>query len=161
MSAGLLLLGGSRSNRVLPCLSGSEAGTRFRGHRSPGGSLQRSLPGRKDRSSGFLGCMVSSLPQGHPGFGELHQDFGGEDFQVLGIAVYSGTREDVSAFIQEHHIEYPMVVGDDDIVEDFGVIGYPTYFVIDPEGNVYKKHVGELEDLYDRVAKDIAILKER
>ena len=96
-----------------------------------------------------------------PVLGKLHRDFGGEDFQVLGMAVYSGTGEDVSLFIQEHHIEYPMVVGNDDIVEDFGVIGYPTYFVIDSAGNVYKKYVGELEDLYDRVAKDIAILKER
>ncbi len=96
-----------------------------------------------------------------PVLGKLHRDFGGEDFHVLGMAVYSGTGEDVSSFIQEHDIEYPMVVGDDDIVEDFGVIGYPTYFVIDPGGNVYKKYVGELEDLYGRVAKDIAILKER
>ena len=96
-----------------------------------------------------------------PVLGKLHRDFGGEDFQVLGIAVYSGTREDVSGFVQEHHIDYPMVMGDDDIVEDFRVIGYPTYFVIDPEGNVYKKYVGKLEELYDRVAKDIARLKER
>jgi thiol-disulfide isomerase/thioredoxin len=96
-----------------------------------------------------------------PVLGKLHRDLGGEDFQVLGIAVYSGTREDVSGLVREHHIEYPMVVGDDDIVEDFGVIGYPTYFVIDPEGAVYKKYVGELEDLYDRVARDVATLKER
>lgn len=96
-----------------------------------------------------------------PVLGRLHRDLGGEDFHVLGIAVYSGTREDVSGFVQEHHIEYPMVVGDDDIVEDFRVIGYPTYFLIDPDGNVYKKYVGELEDLYERVAEDIRALRKR
>lgn len=99
-----------------------------------------------------------------PTLGKLQRDFEGRGFQVLGVASYSGSPEDVAAFVKEHDVRYSMVVGDDDLVERFGVIGYPTYFLIDAEGHIARKYVGELDNLYDVVAADvhrIAALKER
>jgi len=91
-----------------------------------------------------------------PTLSRLQRDLESSGFQVLGVASYSGSPEDVAAFVKEHDVHYPMVVGDDDLVERFDVIGYPTYFLIDTEGRIAKKYVGELDDLYDIVAADVA-----
>jgi hypothetical protein len=61
-----------------------------------------------------------------PKLSRLQDDFGGSGFQVQGVAVYSGTREDVTAFLTEHPVTYPIVVGDEGLTERFGLIGYPT-----------------------------------
>lgn len=98
---------------------------------------------------------IAAFPQ----LSHLQDDFGGSGFQVLGVAVYSGTREDVGKFLADHPVTYPMVVGDESLTERFGVIGYPTYFLIAPNGSVYRQYVGEMPDLYDTVAADLEILR--
>jgi hypothetical protein len=50
------------------------------------------------------------------------------------------------------------VLGEDDALEAFGVIGYPTYFLVTPEGKIRKQYVGELSNLYDLVANDLKLL---
>ncbi len=95
-----------------------------------------------------------------PILSRLDQDFRNQAFQVLGIAVYSGTTEDVAAFIEDRDVDYAVVLGDDDLVERFGVIGYPTYFLISSEGAIYKQYVGEMPDLYEEVSSDLATLRE-
>lgn len=90
---------------------------------------------------------------------KLNDDFKTEKFKVVGIAAYSGTAEDVSEFIRKHKVGYTVVMGDEDLVERFEVIGYPTYFLIAPDGSIYKKYVGEVEGLYNVIASDIAALR--
>jgi len=93
-----------------------------------------------------------------PVLGRLDTDLKGKDFQVLGIAVFSGTVEDVANFVEEYEVTYQVVIGDEDLVEWFGVIGYPTYFLISPEGAIANKYVGDWPDLYENVKADVAAL---
>ncbi len=53
--------------------------------------------------------------------------------ETLGIAVHSGTYEDVRKFLKKHPVDFPVVVGDEDLLDNFGVIGFPHYFLIDTE----------------------------
>ena len=93
-----------------------------------------------------------------PVLGRLDRDLKGKGFQVLGIAVFSGTVEDVANFVEEYEVIYQVVVGDEDLVERFGVIGYPTYFLISPEGTIANKYVGDWPNLYEHVKADVAEL---
>ena len=52
------------------------------------------------------------------------------------------------------------MVGDDDMVERFGVIGYPTYLLIGPDGKIHKKYVGEAKNLYSEVKKAVLGLQQ-
>lgn len=90
-----------------------------------------------------------------PTLSRLHTDFAEQNFQVLGIAAYSGSPADVREFLKEHRLAYPVVVGDEDLVERYGVIGYPTYFLIGPDGTVRKKFFGEVDNLYQAVAAEL------
>ena len=35
----------------------------------------------------------------------------------------------------------------------YSVIGFPTYFLIDPDGKIYKKYVGKIG--FDRIKSDV------
>ena len=99
---------------------------------------------------------ITSIPK----LNQLDRKLHDLDFQVLGIAVYSGTVEEVRAFAEEHGVGYQVVVGDEDLVYGFEVIGYPTYFLIGRHGNIVRKYVGAKPDLFDRVEADISELIE-
>jgi thiol-disulfide isomerase/thioredoxin len=90
-----------------------------------------------------------------PTLRKLNKDFKDKNFEVVGVAVYSGGPEDVSKFLKKHEVDYKMVVGDDDLAIRFGVIGYPSYFLVGPDGKIHKKYVGEAKDLYSDVRKEI------
>jgi thiol-disulfide isomerase/thioredoxin len=96
-----------------------------------------------------------------PALNRLSQDFEEKELQVVGIAVYSGSSQDVRKFLEKREVDYKILVGAEDILEKFEVIGFPTYILIDPEGRVYKKYVGEVEDLYQTFSDDIAELRQK
>ncbi len=95
-----------------------------------------------------------------PTLKKLNQDLKKENFEVVGVAVYSGNYKDVRSFIEKHKLDYKIVVGDEDLAERFGVIGFPTYFLIAPDGNIHKKYVGEAKNLYSEVKKEVLGLQQ-
>ena len=94
-----------------------------------------------------------------PTLEKLNKDFKDKNFEVVGVAVYSGGPEDVSKFLKQHELDYKIVVGDADLALRFGVIGYPSYFLVGPDGKVLKKYVGEAKDLYSEVKREILKLQ--
>ena len=94
-----------------------------------------------------------------PKLNKLTRDLVGDHFQIVGIASYSGTGDDVKQFLEDHPAEYTMVVGDEDLIYRYGVIGYPTYFLIDPDGNIHQKYVGALPGLSERITAEVESLK--
>lgn len=93
-----------------------------------------------------------------PGLNRLQQELAAENFELIGYAVFSGPGEDVRAFADEHGIEYRVIVGDNDLTFDYGVIGYPTYLLIDQQGRQVRKYVGALPGLVERVMADVRAL---
>lgn len=94
-----------------------------------------------------------------PSLRRLNSDLREENFQVVGIATYSGTIADVRPVVDRYELDYTVVVGEPTLSQRFGVIGYPTYFLMDPAGGVHKKYVGELVDLYERIKADVLELR--
>ena len=54
-----------------------------------------------------------------------------------------------------------VVVGDEDLTERFEVIGFPTYFLIDTDGRIFKKYVGEIKTMKVELERDIQNLLAR
>ena len=50
-------------------------------------------------------------------------------------------------------------LADQEIGERFDVIGYPTYFLIDPEGRIRGKYIGKIEEELPRLQEDIGRLR--
>ena len=93
-----------------------------------------------------------------PKLNRLREELADENFEIIGYAVFSGPGKDVRAFADEHGIEYRVIVGDNDLTFDYGVIGYPTYLLIDQQGRQVRKYVGALPGLEERVMVDVRAL---
>ena len=63
----------------------------------------------------------------------------------------------VEPFVEKMKIQYPVVMGNQQIVQDFGGIrGIPTAFVISQDGKIYQKYVGlRPRSVYEKDIKDL------
>lgn len=76
-----------------------------------------------------------------PHFVALQKKYAGK-VQVVGISLDDDAKP-VHPFIKEQGINYPIAMGDEDIVKAFGGIqGIPTTFVIDKKRRIVAKFVG-------------------
>ena len=91
-----------------------------------------------------------------PNYNALYAEYGEDDFVVLGITLESGAFENVEPFIPRLDIEYPVVMGDEDVVAGFGGYpGFPTTFVVSPDWKIYKKYIGNLPGKLELIEHDI------
>jgi len=70
----------------------------------------------------------------------------GDRVAVLGVAVDAGGREVVEPFAAEHGIAYPILLGDEGLAQRFGASGFPTLFVLTPDGRIDSAHIGVVEE---------------
>lgn len=92
-----------------------------------------------------------------PTFNRLSEKYAGRGVKVIGIAVQSGWAEDIKPYLYRYKIKYPILIGDDDIVEKYGVVGFPTTYILNKEFKVYRKFTGELLDR-NRLEREIEFL---
>ena len=72
-------------------------------------------------------------------FWEHHRE---EGVMVLGVSVDAGGRESVAPFASENEIRYPVLLGDEDLAQRFGALGFPTLYVVAPDGSIDSVHTG-------------------
>ena len=89
-------------------------------------------------------------------FWQAHREDG--DVAVLGISVDTEGPEVVGAWIAEKGVDYPILLGDDDLARRFGAMGFPTLVIVAPNGSVDSRHVGLIEhgDLEEALARQRA-----
>ena len=85
-----------------------------------------------------------------------HESGRESDFVIVGVSVDTDPVEKVAAWIDERGLEYPIALDGQDVAMSYGLIGYPTLIVIDPNGGIHTQHVGvlsrpELEEILDEI----------
>jgi cytochrome c biogenesis protein CcmG/thiol:disulfide interchange protein DsbE len=77
---------------------------------------------------------------------------------VLGIAVDVQGIEVVGPFATEHDIQYPVLIGNESLAQEYGAFGFPTLYVIAPDGTIVANHVGVIteEELEEALVKATA-----
>jgi thiol-disulfide isomerase/thioredoxin len=81
-----------------------------------------------------------------PTFNSLHAKYAGRGVKVIGIAVQSGWAEDIKPYRDKYKVAYSILIGDDDVVEKYGVIGFPTTYILDKDFKVHRKFTGKLPE---------------
>jgi peroxiredoxin len=78
-----------------------------------------------------------------PDFIELYENYKDEGLQIIGVNLDGGDTRPIKQFLEEYKINYSVVLGDGNIIEDYGGIrAIPTTFIIDREGNIREKYIG-------------------
>ena len=109
----------------------------------------------------FWATWCAPCLKAFPILDKLQHDLGDRGFQVISIALNSGTVQDVAKVVKQRGVEVSVVMGDKEIEEKFDVIGYPTYVLVNPQGKVHAIYVGEVGNLYERIAAEVEALKKK
>jgi peroxiredoxin len=69
--------------------------------------------------------------------------------EVLGVSVDFEGPEVVRKWVQEKGVEYKVLLGGEDAARRFGALGFPTLYIVGPDGSVESEHAGliEVDDL--------------
>ncbi|MBC7542467.1 MAG: TlpA family protein disulfide reductase [Candidatus Sericytochromatia bacterium] len=92
-----------------------------------------------------------------PALASVYRTYRDQGLAVVGVSIDSDGPEKVNAFVQEHAVPYPVVMGDAGLIAAFGgVRAVPTSFLLDRQGRIVKKYVGLLPG--PRLERDVNAL---
>jgi len=85
-----------------------------------------------------------------PILNELYNTYREEDVIVVGVAITSGSKEDIASFIKSYDVDYLILYGSDDeiarLVYAYGnFASIPSTFLINPKGEVTNYFMGAQE----------------
>jgi thiol-disulfide isomerase/thioredoxin len=89
-----------------------------------------------------------------PVLNAFHDKYG-DRIPVLGIAVDVDGAAAVAPFVRAHDLRYRVLLGDEGLAQDYDAFGFPTLYVIRPDGTIHSAHVGVVtpEALEEAVAE--------
>jgi peroxiredoxin len=65
-----------------------------------------------------------------------------ENLDVVAIALDYASKDEVEAFIAEHHLTFPVAYGNEYIKGSYKIKAYPSYYVLDKNNKVTAKSMG-------------------
>jgi DsbE subfamily thiol:disulfide oxidoreductase len=81
-----------------------------------------------------------------PGLRRVSERYRDEGVRFLGVD-FRDDDDAARAFVEEFRLEYPSVADPSGfLADDYGLIGFPTTFIIDPAGTIRYRFVGYLEE---------------
>ena len=115
----------------------------------------KDLSGKEVRSSQLKGMVVvldvwatwcEPCIEGIPMFNRLHDKYAGRGLQVVGIAVQSGSAQDIKSHVAKLGIKYRVLIGNEKTVQNYVDVGFPITYLIGPDGKIRKKYIGSLPE---------------
>lgn len=60
----------------------------------------------------------------------------GERIHVTSVVLDYQSMEDVQKFVDKHNVDYPVLLGTQQVQQDYRISAYPTMYVLDKEGKI-------------------------
>lgn len=76
------------------------------------------------------------------------------DVMVIGVSVDADGAQVVRPWIEEKGVDYTIVLGNVELAEKFGAMGFPTLALVRPDGTIDSLHMGFVE--YDALEELVA-----
>ena len=72
----------------------------------------------------------------------LWREAGDGRLMIVGVSVDSDPPASVAKWVEERGFRYPIAFGDQELAMHYGILGFPSLVVIDPEGRIQARHTG-------------------
>ena len=86
------------------------------------------------------GCKVEI-----PWYVEFQNKYRDAGLSAIGVSMDADGWKSVKPFLAEHKLNYPVVIGNDDLGEQFGLVNMPLTLLIDRNGNIAESHAGVVD----------------
>ena len=114
----------------------------------------QSLKGKVVLVSFFASWCRSCLDE-IPQMKKLQNSFADKGFVLIAMAVDRENTTGLISLIQKLDINYPVLLADEAVKKDFGGIAIlPTMFLVDRDGEIFKKYSGTLNVIHLSVTSD-------
>lgn len=91
-----------------------------------------------------------------PAIAKLNADYAGKGLVILAISVGGDTAGDLRAFQKEHGMTYTVLLGNDEVADQYSVRTIPMVVVIDKSGKIVKRYLGSgNEDEIEKTVKQL------
>lgn len=87
----------------------------------------------------------------------LNEKYKGKSLQIININTLD-SKESVLKFVNKHNLQFPVLLNGKAIGKSFQVSAYPTFYLIDQEGNIVYSAHGYNDDLEQRLIHQIDFL---
>jgi cytochrome c biogenesis protein CcmG/thiol:disulfide interchange protein DsbE len=78
-----------------------------------------------------------------PDFIEAYKKYNSKGLEIIGISLDQDGWTKVTPFVKQNNINYPIVLGDENITDNYGGINaIPTTFIVDKNGTIVDKTIG-------------------
>jgi len=86
------------------------------------------------------GCMTEI-----PWYIEFQKEYGDRGLVVLGVSMDEEGWKSVKPFIAEHKVNYPIVIGNENLAKQYDVEQMPVTLLIDKQGKIAESHSGVVD----------------
>jgi thiol-disulfide isomerase/thioredoxin len=93
-----------------------------------------------------------------PIFNRLHEKYADRGLKVVGIAVQSGWANDIKPHVTKLGIKYLVLVGNEEVTQQYVEVGFPITYLIAPDGKIVKKYMGSVPD--QKIGKEMDLERE-
>ncbi|MGH7997487.1 MAG: TlpA family protein disulfide reductase [Opitutaceae bacterium] len=92
-----------------------------------------------------------------PGLESLYRQYADKGLVIVGISLDQDGPAKVKAFVKQHGLTYPIVMGNEQVSSNYGGIdAIPTTFVINRKGAIAAMHVGYTDrDVFEKEIKPL------
>ena len=87
-----------------------------------------------------------------PWFIDFQQTYKDRNFEIVGISMDEDGWTSVKPYVEQHKINYQIVLGTEETATLFNLNAYPTTYVIDRDGRIAQRHEG-LPDANEKLAR--------
>jgi thiol-disulfide isomerase/thioredoxin len=80
-----------------------------------------------------------------PSFIEFEKKYDNRGLTIVGISVDDDGWKSVRPWIKEKGVNYPIVIGNDDLSQKYGLVGMPLSVLVDRQGRIANSHAGVVD----------------
>ncbi len=105
----------------------------------------------------FFATWCPPCHQEIPDLVRLYQQHKNKGLVILGVALDAGGEvKELRSFVQKMKIPYPVLIGGEEIAEDYRIFGLPTTVIINPEGRIHRRFNGLVPmDHFERTLQEL------